>query len=279
MARSGGGAADEFFSGLAAVLRVLEPRLGDIVLVGGWVPYLLASVRSPGDRTDRLLTRDIDLAVPEDLGSEGTEIDQLLVSSGLRYEYRSLSTPPVRSYVGLIGGCPVEVEFLTDERGGEERVVEVGGALSAQSLHYVRILLENTERVPVKIEGRSPLLVRVPTAPAFVYNKGLTFTQRNSPPKKAKDLYYIFEVLSGREDSMTSFAADLAELQSRYAAKWGRRFLADLDSHFVSVGSEGVRLVRTQRPARAYTGLDDDQFGQYVWSLFREFTDLLKQSR
>ena len=43
------------------------------------------------------------------------------------------------------------------------------------------------------------LEVLVPTPAAFIFNKGLVFRRRNNHLKKAKDLYYIFDILANLE--------------------------------------------------------------------------------
>jgi hypothetical protein len=269
--------ADEFFPGLLRVLSLLEPHLPDIVLVGGWVPYLMESRHLDGPPSEPLLTRDIDIAVPRELRTGGGDIDQLLRRSGLEYSYRSMFDPPVVSFVGTLDGYEVEIEFLTHEPGGEERVLDVGGGLSAQSLHYTNILLENTLTLPVQALDGHVLPVRVPTPAAFVFNKGLIFVQRKSSLKKAKDLYYVFGVIDAHQDSISDLAVDITRLGRRCPSKWSKRLAANFESHFQEIEDEGVRLVASQRPARAFTELGDDQFAQYVFSTFREFLYQLTQ--
>jgi len=266
--------ADQFFPGLFGVLHTLEPCLPRVVLVGGWVPYLLARV-APGTATNEpLFTRDIDLAVPLDLHADAQRIDALLVESGLRSEFRSMYDPPAMAFVGSIGGAEVEVEFLTDEPGGQERVVKLGGRLHVQSLHYTRILLDNTTTIPVVGPDERVLTVRIPTAAAFVFNKGLTFPQRKTREKKAKDLYYIFEVLESGSSPLAGFAEDIVRLGDRYVS-WYRKLKKNLSRPFGQVGDEGVDLVISQRPAGAFPGMGDDQFAQYVFATFAEFVQML----
>jgi hypothetical protein len=129
--------ADEFFPGLVGVLSLLEPYLSDVALIGGWVPYLMTSMQRDETWTEPLLTGDIDIAVPRGLRTGGDSIDH--------------------------------------EPGAEERVLDVGGGLRVQSLHYTNILLDNTMTVPISKPDGNLLPVRVPTPAAFVFNKGLTF--------------------------------------------------------------------------------------------------------
>jgi hypothetical protein len=270
--------ADEFFPGLVRVLSLLEPSLSDVVLVGGWVPYLMTSMNRDEGSNEPLLTRDIDIAVPRELKTGGDRMDQLLRGSGLEYSYRSMFDPPVVSFVGTLEGCEVEVEFLTDEPGAEERVLDVGGGLRVQSLHYTNILLDNTMTIPISKPDGTLLPVRLPTPAAFVFNKGLTFVQRKTPLKKAKDLYYVFGVLDSHQESLSKLADDTGELGERYPT-WFRRFTTNLSSRFERVDDEGVRMVVSQRPTQAFVDLNDDQFAQYVFVTFREFLAYLGSGR
>jgi hypothetical protein len=269
------GAADEFFPGLLRVLTLLEPYLGDVVVVGGWVPYLMNLQHGRPGGNEPLLTRDIDIAVSRQLKAGGSEIDMILRGSGLEYSYRSLYDPPVVSFVGALGGCEVEIEFLTDEPGADEKVLDVGGGLRVQTLHYTNILLDNTISLPVEAADGHLLRVKVPSSAAFVLNKGLTFAQRKTPLKKAKDLYYVFGVLDAFSESLSDLAARTSELGARYPAKWWKRFNSNLSGVFRDAEDAGVRMVVTQRPARAFVDLTSDQFAQYVFLTFRDFLGLL----
>jgi len=153
------------------------------------VPYLMSPKRRNAVSAPLLMTRDIDIAVPTNLPTGGDTMDRLLREAGLRHGYRSAYDPPVVSFVGRLTGCEVEFEFLTDEPGGPERVFDVGGGLRVQSLHYTNVLLENTVVIPVDTPAGRLLPVRVPIPAAFVFNKGLTFVQRKTYLKKAKDLH------------------------------------------------------------------------------------------
>ena len=267
--------ADEFFPGLVRVLSLLEPHLSDVVLVGGWVPYLMSSQYPDAAPSEPLLTKDIDIAVPRELRAGGDSIDRRLRESGLEYSYRSMVDPPVASFVGTLDGFEVEIDFLTDEPGGEEQVLDLAGGLRVQSLHYTSVLLDNTMIIPVEAPDGHLLPVRVPTPAAFVFNKSLTFAQRKTPLKKAKDLYYVFGVLDSRQDSLPELAAGMLELGERYPTRWFKRLTANLTSRFKQLDDDGVKLVVSQRPTRAFVDLGDEQFAQYVFLTFRDFLRLL----
>lgn len=259
--------ADQFFPGLFSVLLVLEPYLAAVVLVGGWVPYLLARAGSGMSAHEQVFTRDIDIAIRLDSDADGRRIDGLLLEAGLECDFRSMDDLPVVVFVGAINGAEVEVEFLADEPGERERVVKVGDCLHVQTLHYTRILEANTTTVAVVGPDGRVLVVRIPSVAAFVLNKGLTFVQRKTKEKKAKDLYYLFEMLENQSDSL---AEDIARLAERYPA-WYKTFKKNLSRFFGRIEDEGAFLVVSQRPAGAFVELSDDQLAQYVFATFSDF--------
>jgi hypothetical protein len=85
----------EFFM----TLGIVREYLPDIVIVGGWVPliyyhYLLS------DKTKMpLMTRDIDIVIPELLEVKGNKsLDKLLVDAGFHIKFTSMREVPSVSY-------------------------------------------------------------------------------------------------------------------------------------------------------------------------------------
>ena len=94
-------------------LEVLQPYLDDIVIAGGWVPYLYAAHLPPSEEAVALKTRDLDLAVPREVPEREKTIDQLLAEADFTCEFRSRETPPVTVYLATHAGDEVEIEFIT----------------------------------------------------------------------------------------------------------------------------------------------------------------------
>src|SRR5450756_2853968 len=83
-------------------LKALELYLDDMVIAGGWVPYLFAAHEQPSAEAVALKTRDLDVAVSRQVPEREKSIDQLLGEAGFTCEFRSLETPPVTvSYTHL----------------------------------------------------------------------------------------------------------------------------------------------------------------------------------
>ena len=258
-------------------LWYLRDYLSDIVIGGGWAPliyyhYLL------GDKTKNpVRTFDIDLMVKPHmpLRAEKT-IDQLLTDAGLVAEYKSLDTPPIIHYEGIVENCNVEIEFLTDQLGSKpDIVIEVQKGLHAEALRYISIATDNTTVVAVddfqNLENSKPFQVTVPNPQAFVFHKGLVFERRRDELKKAKDLYYMFEVLLNCKTMEEEIINGLSELRNKYPV-WFKKFLQKLSVYFADTYSEGVLMVLSQRPDGLLPALNEDQFKQYV---HETLTDLI----
>ena len=259
-------------------LKALKPYLDDLVIAGGWVPYLYAAHEQPSEEAVGLRTRDLDLAVPREVPEREKTIDQLLGEAGFTCELRSLDTPPVTHYVATHEGDEVEIEFITAARGADPGVRTVQRGLTAQELRYVDLLLEHRWALPLDdlSSGELEERVWVPTPAAFILQKALAHKKRTDPLKKEKDRYYIFYVMGGfrawhswiREESKTLAAVRPA---------WFQRSLRDLADAFETPTSSGIDALLNQRPGTAYPGLDDDQFRQYAWSVMQELLKMMRE--
>ena len=272
---------DDFKVGFLKTLWIIRDYLSEIVIGGGWVPLIYYHYLLADKSREPIRTKDIDLMVKLKLPVIGSKtIDELLVEAGFRPNFKSRETPPVICYEGNIDGHEVEIEFLTHQRGAKEDVViEVQKGLSAQSLRFISIPLTNVieveiDDIPVG-DGSSTLKVKIPSPEAYIFHKGLVFSRRWEQQKKAKDLYYIFDILANCLELRESIIKGLKELKKGYTP-WFRRFIKNLEVNFSNVTSDGVMLVFTQRPAGAFPNLNDEQFKQYVLGVFTEFIREIK---
>lgn len=258
-------------------LEVLRPYLDDIVIAGGWVPYLYAAHQPPSEEAVALKTRDIDLAVPREVAERDRTIDQLLSDADFTCEFRSRGTPPVTVYLATHADVEVEIEFITTARGADLGVHTVQSGLTAQELRYVELLLEYTWPLRLdaltagEIEGRA----WVPTPAAFILQKALSRKQRTDRPKKEKDLYYIFYVIDGFRSWHQWIGEELKTLAATRRS-WFRRALQDLEAACETPYSLGIDSLLNQRPYTAYSGLDDDQFRQYAWSVMQMLLEMMR---
>lgn len=271
---------DRLARGLFKTLVVLREYLPEIVVGGGWVPFLYHRYLFQDCKREPIFTRDIDLMVRPKVPVIGYKtIDMVLFEAGLETVFKSTGNPPLIHYEGLIDGVEVEIEFLTDLTGSKSDLVKkVQPDLYAEALRYISLIVENVtvltiEDVP-EIEVTDAMFVRVPTPAAYIFHKGLVYRRRHDQLKKYKDLYYIFDILTGCGDLKTSIIKDLDKLSEKYRG-WFRRFVRNLEADFADPESDAVLGVAGQRPPDAFDGLDDDQFRNFAFGTFIEIKEAL----
>jgi hypothetical protein len=190
--------------GLVRTLDALRPYLTELVLIGGWVPYLYQRYGGFDDWTGRLLlTSEADLLVPRRVppGARPTMADSL----------RAAGFRPTDSSMVWTGNPAVgeRAEFLVAHVGTSKQLaqpVAIGGQpdLHALQLDHLAILGQHTTILPLGGDDESTrLAVRVPLLGAYVLQKAATFMQRTgtrtarSDRKAAKDLLYLRDVFAG----------------------------------------------------------------------------------
>ena len=137
---------DNFIRGFFSTLVILRSYLSEIVVGGGWAPFLYYRYLINDQQHPPVLTSDIDLMVNHNVPAVGDKsIDQLLIDASLEPIFKTRDNPPVIHYEGEIDGVDVEIEFLTDQTGSQsDQVLKVQEGLHAEALRYISIIVENT---------------------------------------------------------------------------------------------------------------------------------------
>ncbi len=274
--------AEDFSQGLLKTLKLLRPYLSQIVIGGGWAPFLYYRYLAKNRERTPVLTRDIDFMVGHQVPIVGPQtIDEILTREAkLTATYKNLDDPPVIHYEGTIDDVEVEIEFLTDQTGSqEEKVLVVQKGLHAEALRYVSIIVENpllleiNDMEPVQVDA--PLIVQVPMPAAYIFQKGLSFPDRRNKQKASKDLYYIFDILAGIPEKYSMIVSDLGVLSGKHPG-WFKKFLSNLGTQFESADAEGPKRILEQRPADAYPDLDDDQLRYFSHGTMEQFIQRIK---
>lgn len=276
---------DLLVSGFLKTLWILKDYLPVIVIGGGWAPFIYHRYLLGNKGHETIRTRDIDFMVPLNVPVIGNKtVDQVLVEAGFEAVFKSRDIPPIIHYEGNIDNMDVEIEFLADQTGSNTDIVlEVQKGLHAEALRFISIVIDNVTEVTVddsvSVGYPSPLIVKVPTPAAYIFHKGLVFRRRKDPEKKAKDLYYIFDIITGCSQIVPAIMDDFTRLSRKYPA-WFKTFIGNLSLYFETISSDGVLWVTEQRPSFAFEGLNMEQFKQFVLATFSELlTDLGKQQR
>ena len=274
--------AKNFAHGLFKTLAILEPYLPQIVIGGGWAPFLYYHYLVKNRQHTPVLTRDIDFMVRHQVPVVGAKtIDEILtLEAKLKTTFKSLDNPAVIHYEGTIDGVEVEIEFLTNQAGSrQDKVLKVQKGLHAEALRYVSIILESTLMLEIddveSAQRGKPLIVQVPKPAAYIFQKGLSFPLRRDKQKASKDLYYIFDILSGVSEEHIFEAGDFGGLFGKHPA-WFKQFISNISTQFESVDAEGPIRIVEQRPADSFSDLDDNQLRYFAHGTMEQFIKKLE---
>lgn len=207
---------------LRAILQDLEPYRSNLVLIGGWVPYLYRHYGGfaawGGEDT---LTFELDVLVERPLPSAGRPpLVDVLRGAGFRPEEgQSPAAVWVRD-----GSAGERIEFITVHCGtaqGQGHVVPLTeqpgiGAIPLTELEVIRSHTRTLSLAP--LPGFRAVEVQVPTLGAYVVNKALTFIRRRTradeagAPKLAKDLLYLRDLAAAGDDVLAAIRDDVERI-------------------------------------------------------------------
>ena len=206
--------------GFVHVLKALEPRLGEVVIVGGWAWYLYrkhltGSAGLPGE-----FTLDVDVVLPRPL-PHGRGLDRLLEDAAFEEDMTGENTPPVTRYAWPSPEDPeAVVDFLTPARGaGTEATLRTGGVV-AQQLRTLDVLLEDPLVLPIDERSETESFVgavRVPRLGAFLLQKVQTLPSRRAT-KRDKDLFYIFDLADEGRGLREKIESDIEQIRLKVGA-------------------------------------------------------------
>jgi hypothetical protein len=242
---------------LFRVLWLLRDYLADLVVIGGWIPYLYAHFGGePWDGTSSL-TGELDiLVVPPLHARDRPRLDDALREAGL--------TPERTAGPAAVWSAPVEsgemIEFLTPHTGtatkqGTTVSVAGHGIVGAIGLNYAAVLAAHTTTLVVPVgqyEGRlQHVNVIVPRLGAYLINKAATFTARQPDPdgqnpRQAKDLVYIHDVLAAGAVIRRRVETEIRVVRSRARSRRGDRQTITTAQNNLGLalrGAIGIRLL------------------------------------
>lgn len=182
--------------GFLGTVEILTDYLSQIVIVGGWCPYLYARYLWKKKIPNIPTTLDVDLGVIE-TGSryfERTVYDQLK-SAGLVLEriYDDEATPV--EFIYKKRTVELKIEFITSFQTTDDTLNRfLGSDLACNRIDAFELLLADTLTFPMPVKGKM-ISIRVPTPEMFLYHKGITFVMRSADFKRDKDLFYVYFVL------------------------------------------------------------------------------------
>lgn len=187
--------------GFFNTLTVLKDVLPEMVVVGGWCPYLYALHLWKKPIPDIPTTTDIDLGVLEtgDRRFEKTVYDRLRSAGyALKRLYTKEETPV--EFIYKKKALKLKVDFITSFETSDDTLNRfLGSELACNRIDAFELLLKQTLTIPLKVESET-LTVKVPRPEIFFYHKVITFVMRSADFKRDKDLFYAYFILKFHPD-------------------------------------------------------------------------------
>jgi len=215
--------ASPFEPALQRIVLELRPYLDEVVIIGGWVPYLYQRYGELPWQGNPSLTAEVDVLVERTIRPAGrVPIPDLLRHADFR---------PSRGEGGLAVwerslAAGEKIEFLVENggtRAGEGAVVAVTeqagmAAISLTGLELMR-WFRRTLSIPVpdRDDQGGRVEIWLPLLGAYAVNKAGTFSRRRElpgqgNPKQAKDLLYLRDLMAAGPAAVRMIQDDILEM-------------------------------------------------------------------
>ena len=228
-------------TGFLNTITVLKDVLSEIVIVGGWCPYLYAHYLWKKSIPKIPTTTDIDFGVME-TGSKRfeTTIYERLKSAGYALEriYEGEETPV--EFIYKKKAVKLKLEFITSFETSDDTLNRfLGSQLACNRIEAFELLLKQTVTIPLRF-GKEWLTVKMPAPEIFFYHKAATFVMRSAKFKRDKDLFYAYFILKFHPDglSLLSFIRHLKK------DEYFRAFRENIREYLSDFSSPGYLILR-----------------------------------
>ena len=229
------------------VLEDIKEYLGDLTLVGGWMPYMYSHFLWKTSIRNSVTTVDIDFGVDQPVaGTYSKTIFEALSS----LDYKERHPKMDRMFPVVLYKEKVPVEFITYPSAHIKEIEKmVGRQIQINKIEKFDFLLEHRISIPIKTGKRGEsYALNCPAPSAFLYHKGATFIDRENREQQAKDLYYMYLILRYAPD----IGVILKEV-SHYRAKGYLPGVVDnVNEFFERVSSQGCLLVEQENGPDEY---------------------------
>jgi hypothetical protein len=227
--------------GFFNTLTVLKDVLPEIVVVGGWCPYLYALHLWKKTVPDIPTTTDVDLGVLE-TGSkqfEKTVYDRLHSAGyGLKKLYAGEETPI--EFIYQKKALQLKIEFITSFETSDDTLNRfLGKELACNRIEAFELLLKEPLALPLEIKGEK-LTIKIPKPEIFFYHKMITFVMRSAEFKRDKDLFYAYFILRFHPDK-GKFLQTLVDLKKD---DYFDAFQQNIKEYLSDISSPGYLILR-----------------------------------
>ncbi len=229
---------------LFKALTDLKEFLPNLVLVGGWVPYVYRQFIWKDVVVLPHHTTDIDFGVRQDPIKPGETVYERLAMLGYPEKHIQMDrlfpiVPLIKAHKGM---PPLPLEFLCDEKTPLKKIHKVTGEqIKVNQLVYFNILLSDI--ITAKIDTKATMVeVNIPSESIFIFHKLITFQERKNIQKIAKDVYYAYYMLR----FSPNIRMILSDFKKYHNLPEWQLVAKGLSDHFSEPYSKGVLLVERE---------------------------------
>ena len=247
------------------VLEDISDYLGDLTLVGGWMPYIYSNflwkktVRTP------VTTVDIDFGVDQTVAKDYSKTIFETLSS-LDYTERHMKMD--RMFPVVLYKEKVPVEFITYPSVDLKPIEKmVGDQILVNKIEKFDFLLNNRITIKIQTKKNKSYTLNCPKPSAFLYHKAATFIDRENKEKQAKDLYYMYYILRYAPD----VEVILKEVARYKEEGYFSSVTGNLNKFFERVSSQGCLLIEKENGPDEYI----QDVRQDVFDRFKAFREVL----
>lgn len=255
-----------FFS----VLRDLKDYLGDLTLVGGWIPYVYSRFLWNDVTVKPVTTVDIDFG----FSGVATKVYPNTIFETLSpLDYKERHPRMDRIYpVVLYKEGKVRIDFIAPPVVAQDVIEKfIGRQINVNRIDKFDFLLKH--RIPVDLKDKKhkeTYRIHCPKPSAFLYHKGATFIDRENEQKQAKDLHYMYFILRYAPNTDTIFK----EIGGYQREEYFKNTSKNLDRYFKRVSSQGCLMIERENGPDEYI----DDLRQDIFERFKSLRSALTKS-
>ena len=253
------------------VLKDLKEYLNDLVLVGGWLPYVYIKHVWKNVSIQPVTTVDIDFGLKKPLLEKHSKtIFQTL--SDLTYSERHVKLGKLYPVV-MYKEKKIPIDFICSHDLPDSVIERVlGRQIIISRVDGFDFLVKNLEPIRLGLslkKQRHTYVVNCPKPSAFIYHKAMTFDTRETVQKRAKDLHFIYFILRYCPDIDAIFDEIAGYLKEEYQEGLAERF----EKYFGMISAEGCIMVEEENGPDIYI----DDLRKDIFNRFAELRKLFKQ--
>ena len=208
------------------MLHDLKVFLPEIVLVGGWLPFVYAKYLWPEIYERPVTTADIDIAIRYVDSAKGDTIDQQLTK--LDYPKQHLKFGKERPYVFLVKneaeGVSIPLDFICAQEDLARILDTTGKDVLISDFAGFDVLYHEVQSV--EMYG---LQITIPSPERYVFYKLKTFIDREDSYKRWKDLYYVCFIHQTHPDCLSLVAKTQEPIRTH---PWGNAIIQNIQKNF-----------------------------------------------